>query len=334
MRFTELRLLYYLVPCLAAVLLFRWRRRRHFLGHPKLLHSRDWFRSGGRLVYLPLFFQWAALSLLLVAVLDPVLSFAEEKIQMRGLDIILVLDLSASMNQQLPINAAEAERLAKTDPFFARIGLNPSRLDAVKLAVKKFIKDRKNDRIGLVVFSSNAYVVSPMTLDYDYLTRYVDMMEFQTLIGEGMTAIGEGIHTAMGLLEKQNRERKGHSGDKLLVVLTDGENNYGRNPVDAVKSLKDKNYKIYLIGVDMPMSSMTRELIATVRSSGGNYYDVRNQQQLNHAYWQIGALEKGDFVITQYERSVPFYHQTVLAAFICLGAALSLRGFAYFTDLS
>ncbi len=334
MNFTRLDLLYYIVPILLLVLLFRWRRKRHFLGHPVLLQYQAGFSRSSRLVYLPLLFQWAALAFLMTAVLNPVLSFAEEQIQMRGLDIVLVLDLSASMNQALPVNAAEAARLAKMDPFFAKLGVNPSRLDAVKIAVKNFIRQRKNDRVGLVVFSSNAYVVSPMTLDYDYLTHYVDMLEFQTLIGEGMTAIGEGIYTASNLLVKQNKESRGQPGDKLLIVLTDGENNYGRNPIEAVQYLKEKHFKIYMIGVDVPLSSFTHNLISAIRSAGGNYYDVRNQQQLNHAYWEIGALEKGDFVVKQYQRSVPYYHQAVAASFVCLALALSLRGLSFFTDLS
>lgn len=334
MTFTHIELLYYFLPGLLLVLLIRWSRQKHFVAHSRLSQMQEHFTHLGRWVYLPIFLQWAALAALILAALNPILTFAEQQITIRGLDIILVVDLSASMQQALPVNAAEAKILAQSDAFFARRDKNPSRMDAVKLAVKNFIRHRQNDRLGLVVFSSNAYVVSPMTMDYDYLTQYVDMMDHRTLVGEGLTAIGEGIYTAVKLMFKQNENRKGKAGDRLFIVLTDGENNYGRSPVEAVHFCKEKGIKVYMVGVDVPVTQLTENLIYAIESAGGNYYDVRNQEQLDHAYWEIGALEKGDFAVKEYDRSVPLYHQAVLAAFICLSAALSLKGLSYFTELS
>jgi Ca-activated chloride channel family protein len=287
-----------------------------------------------RFVYLPKALQWLALGFLVLASLNPVLTFNEEQITLRGLDILLVVDLSSSMSQALPINADEAVKLARIDPFFADFGTNPSRMDAVKLAVKTFIRQRQSDRIGMVVFSSNSYVVSPMTLDYPYLTGYVEMMDYRTLVGEGMTAIGEGIYAGIDLVIRQNEKLKKNTGDKLLVVLTDGENNYGRSAIDAAKVATEKGFKIYLIGVDMPMSELTGRLIREVVSGGGAYYDVRNQEQLNDAYWEIGALEKGDFGVTEYQRGVPIFQHAVLACVVCLALALGLWGLPYFTNLS
>ena len=334
MTFTQLDLLYYIVPCFLLVLFVRWRGRNHFLSYSRLVEWQNYFSRAGKLVHLPLFLQWAAFGCLVVAVLNPLLSFAEEEIQFTGLDIVLTADLSASMQQALPADAVEAAKYAGKNPFFSPLGLNPSRLDAVKIAVKHFIRQRRNDRIGLVVFSSNAYVVSPMTLDYDYLIGYIDMMDHRTLVGEGMTAIGEGVYVGTSLVLKQNEGGQEDRGEQLLIVLTDGENNYGRNPIQAVEYAREKGLKIYLIGVDVPVTSFTQRLTAAVQSAGGKYYDVRNQEQLNDAYWEIGALERGEFVIKQYHRSVPFYHQTVFACVVCLALALSLRGFPYFTDLS
>jgi Ca-activated chloride channel family protein len=334
MKFTQLHLLYYLIPAVLVVLLVRWRRRHHYLSYSSLSQQRLNLSKVSKIVYLPVAFQWAALFFLLLAGLDPVLTFAEEEIQFRGLDIVLVVDLSSSMEQALPIDATEAEKYIEMDSFFAPSGKNPSRLDAVKMAVKDFVSQRRNDRIGLVVFSSNAYVVSPMTMDYDYLTGYIDMMEHRTLVGEGLTAIGEGVYLASSLIEKQNEDRQDGDGDKLLVILTDGENNYGRSPIRAVEKAAEKGFKLYLIGVDIPHTPLTTRLIGAIQYAQGAYYDVRNQEQLNSAYWEIGALEKGDFGVKEYHRSIPFYHQSVLASVLCLGLALGLRGFSYFTDLS
>ena len=334
MKFTQLDLLYYIVPCFLLVLFVRWRGRNHYLGYSRLVEWRNYFSRAGKLVYLPLFLQWAAFGCLLVAVLNPILSFAEQEIQFTGLDIVLTTDLSASMQQALPIDAVEAAKYVRKDSFFSPLGLNPSRLDAVKIAVKNFIRQRRNDRMGLVVFSSNAYVVSPMTLDYDYLSGYIDMMDHRTLVGEGMTPSARGVYVGTNLVLKQNEGGQEDSGDQLLIVLTDGENNYGRSPIQAVEYAREKGLKIYLIGVDVPSSSLTNRLIAAVKSAGGTYYDVRNQEQLNDAYWEIGALERGGVCRQQYHRSVPLYHQAVFACVVCLALALSLRGFSYFTDLS
>ena len=307
MKFTQLHLLYYLIPAVLVVLLVRWRRRHHYLSYSSLSQQRLNLSKVSKIVYLPVAFQWAALFFLL---------------------------LSSSMEQALPIDATEAEKYIEMDSFFAPSGKNPSRLDAVKMAVKDFVSQRRNDRIGLVVFSSNAYVVSPMTMDYDYLTGYIDMMEHRTLVGEGLTAIGEGVYLASSLIEKQNEDRQDGDGDKLLVILTDGENNYGRSPIRAVEKAAEKGFKLYLIGVDIPHTPLTTRLIGAIQYAQGAYYDVRNQEQLNSAYWEIGALEKGDFGVKEYHRSIPFYHQSVLASVLCLGLALGLRGFSYFTDLS
>ncbi|MBI4481692.1 MAG: VWA domain-containing protein [Acidobacteria bacterium] len=334
MSFTRLEFVYYIAPCFLVVILIRWKRTRHFLGYPRPLRAATGFSESAKGVYLPIYLQWVALVLLAVSVLNPVLSFAEREIHRQGLDIVLVSDLSASMQEALPVDAKEAERFARVSSFFAPLGTNPSRMDAVKVAVKDFIRQRRNDRIGLVVFSSNSYVVSPMTLDYESLFRYVDMMDHRTLIGEGMTAIGEGIHAGVRLIARQNEGRKGKKGDRLLIVLTDGENNYGRSPVEAVQYAAGEDCKIYLIGVDVPLGPLTRSLMAALQGAGGLYYDVRHQQQLNQAYWEIGALEKGEFTSRQYDRNVPFFHALVLISFGCLGTALALRGSAYFTDLS
>jgi Ca-activated chloride channel family protein len=334
MTFARLDLLYYIVPCVVVIVLLRWRRRSHYLGHSRLQQMWTGFSRAGKLVYLPAGLQWLALAFLVLAALNPVLTFNEQQITLRGLDIVLVVDLSSSMSQALPVDSMEAAKLARIDPFFADFGTNPSRMDAVKLAVKTFIKQRQSDRIGMVVFSSNAYVVSPMTLDYPYLAGYVEMMDYRTLVGEGMTAIGEGIYTGIDLVIRQNEKLTKNSGDKLLVVLTDGENNYGRSAIDAARVATEKGFKIYLIGVDMPMSDLTNRLIRAVYDGGGAYYDVRNQEQLNDAYWEIGALEKGDFGVTEYQRSVPVFQHAVLASIACLALALGLWGLPYFTNLS
>ncbi len=107
--------------------------------------------------------------------MDPVLPFAETEVRSHGLDIVIALDLSSSMEEQMEAPPSK------------------TRLEATKDAIKTFVGRRVDDRIGLVVFSDNAYVVSPLTFDHHYLLRYIDMVDNQILRGEGMTAIGEGL---------------------------------------------------------------------------------------------------------------------------------------------
>src|SRR5436853_388055 len=122
-------------------------------------------------------------------------------------------DLSASMQEQM------------SRPLPA------TRLDATKAAIKSFVARRIDDRIGLVVFSDNAYVVSPLTFDHRYLARYIDTVDHDSLRGEGMTAIGEGLALSNFLLA-----RAAVSGrrNKVIVVFTDGENTTGRDPLGAL----------------------------------------------------------------------------------------------------
>src|SRR5262249_56116695 len=96
-----------------------------------------------------------------------------------------------------------------------------------------FVQKRHGDRIGLIAFSENAYVVAPLTQDVAYLTKYLRMVDNKTLASEGQTAVGEGILTAINLAEQQ-RQGSGKSLSKTMLVLTDGAHNTGRDVFDAL----------------------------------------------------------------------------------------------------
>src|SRR5204863_916168 len=104
-----------------------------------------------------------------------------------------------------------------------------NRLTATKNAIETFIKRRRDDRIALVVFSDNAYVISPLTFDHDYVIRYIDLVDDQLLRGEGMTSIGDGLALANDLLERQSHGEQRRN--QVVVLFTDGENNHGRDPM-------------------------------------------------------------------------------------------------------
>src|SRR5205814_38820 len=141
-----------------------------------------------------------------------------------------------------------------------------TRLDATKDAIKSFVASRRDDRVALVVFSDNAYVISPLTFDHEYVIRYVDLIDDQLLRGEGMTAIGDGLALANYLLASASaRDRAvagarqnspGASGaaeprNRVVILFTDGENNKGRDPMEVLGESNAANIRVHMVGVDL-----------------------------------------------------------------------------------
>src|SRR5215471_19005388 len=122
-----------------------------------------------------------------------------------------------------------------------------TRLDATKAAIKTLVRLRRDDRLGLVVFSDHAYVISPLTFDHDYLLRYIDMVDDQLLRGEGMTAIGDGLALSDYLLARQSRAAGRRN--QVVVLFTDGESNMGRDPLDVMKEADAANIRVHMVGL-------------------------------------------------------------------------------------
>lgn len=329
MSFQRLGHLYWLVPVLVLLLLFKLlrRRRRNYFAHPLLFYLRGRLRPVLPLVHLPKLLEYVALGSLLIAALDPVLPSADHLAMKQGLDILLILDLSSSMQEPIDPRGAWLRR---------RLGIiahEKTRLDAVKDEIVSFVHKRQSDRIGIVVFSENGYVVAPMTVDTNYLTQYLRMVDGKTLASEGQTAIGEGILTALQLAEQQSRGKGGSKG-RLLIVLTDGENNTGRDVYMAIRKATDAGFRIHFIGVDLEKARDAPQLIAAVRATGGNYYDVRNAQELQKAYLDIDRLERGTFFTRTRIAHVPNFYPFALAAVLLLSASIALRAIPYFVEIS
>ena len=257
-----------------------------------------------------------------VALMDPVLPYSEERIESRGVDIALVLDLSASMQEAMS-TAADASPLE-------------TRLEVTTKALSDFIARRPDDRIGLLVFSDNAYVLSPLTLDHASLQRHVSMIDAKTIEGEGMTAIGEGVALASALLTRQTVS--GEPRERVILVLTDGENTAGREPVSAVSEAFDAGAQLYLVGVDLEDEIKQRpqvlRLVRTVEARGGRYFTADSAGQLEEVARAVDALERGVLASTRYIYNAPAFESftAVALGFIC--AAFLLRCLPYFVDLT
>jgi Ca-activated chloride channel family protein len=208
-------------------------------------------------------------------------------------------------------------------------------MDVIKSALKEFVSLRSGDRIGLVVFSEQAYVISPLTTDYDYLDHYIDLLDAQTLAGEGYTAIGEGIAAALSLLDFQgvNDGRQG-----IVIVCTDGENNFGRDPIGMMAALEEAGHRGYLVGLDLPEYIVQRvevqELVRTFEATGGQYYDAGSADQLSLAYQDMSALESTRLKLGTRSEEQPVYHLFLAAALACLLSAVVLRTLPWFVSLT
>ena len=263
-----------------------------------------------------------ALASFVVALARPQLGRSESKVKTEGIDIVLVVDISGSMQAM----------------DYEKHGQRASRIDAVKDVVRQFVRARPNDRIGLVVFGSRAYVASPLTLDHDWLDRNLDRIRIGLV--EGNTAIGAGIGTAV------NRLRDTRAKSKVIVLLTDGGENV-RNPpaLEAAQAAREFNVRVYTIGAGsqglapMPLydaagnlrgtrmiqADLDENLLKQIASlTGGQYFRAADTESLKKTYSQIDAMEKQQvetLVFEQWQELFPWFLGPGLG-FVLLGLAL------------
>jgi len=173
-----------------------------------------------RLRDLPVILRLLAVVLLAVTLARPQTSRATGDLELEGIDIVIALDVSGSMQE--------------TD-------LVPNRLDAAKMVIERFVKRRPNDRLGLVVFGRDAYTHVPLTLDHGTFLRMLNELQIGVIDGRG-TAIGNGIGVSL------NRLRHSDAKSKVIIVLTDGDNNAGNiSPVQAARFAQTLGVKVYTI---------------------------------------------------------------------------------------
>lgn len=313
-----------IVPASLLVLVVRalWRRRRYVsLPTAHLLPPQSYRPSIVR--RLPLAFGLAGIAATAVALAEPVVPHSTADLQSLGIDIVLVLDLSSSMNTEMGgSNSPDGPK-------------GPTRLDRTKAALRAFINSRHGDRLGMVVFSNYAYVVSPLTLDREYLLRYLDIVDNQILRNEAMTAIGDGIDMAAFLLNKQTSDSR---RSKVIIVFTDGERNYGRDPMESLAEANAANIRVHLVGVDLDEQIKERPtvqaLISAVRGYGGRYYEADTMRELRTAYSELDTLEKSLVVNQTHVANEPVYHWFALAAVALVGMALAVNAIPFFNEMT
>lgn len=220
----------------------------------------------------------ASLTFLILAMARPVSVLRDVKSDDKGIDIVLVMDLSGSMRAVLDADPRDLPG----NPHVPR-NKRLTRLDTAKIVVKDFIHRRRTDRIGVIVFGKAAYVLSPPTLDYHLLTQLVSKMTLDVIDGSA-TAIGDGVGSAVARL------RRSDAKSKVIIVLTDGESNAGMiAPTYAANLATQVGAKVYTIQIGNDDEVDVEEGTDLL----GNPHYVRHRYPVNPALLQAMAKETG-----------------------------------------
>src|SRR5713226_4582919 len=320
MRFLGPELAWWLTGALAVLFVVRWRVRRGFAASTTVSRLASAVYRASIVRRLPLAVLAIGLALIGIALMEPVLPSADTEVQSRGLDIVMLLDLSSSMQEQMerirPSRDMARLTFTSQDSMTTRVH-GKTRLDATKDAITSFVMRRRDDRIALIVFSDNAYVVSPLTFDHGHLLRYIDMVDDRILRGEGMTAIGDGLALANYLLARQaGSDRR----NQVIVLFTDGENNRGRDPADVLAESNAANIRVHFVGVDLEdeirNKAQVQKLLQAVRRYGGRYFNANTIRDLDAASRTIDSLEKGALVGKVRLHDTPVYQWFALPALV------------------
>ncbi|MDO8368712.1 MAG: VWA domain-containing protein [Saprospiraceae bacterium] len=255
--------------------------------------------------------RWLALALLVLAMARPQRKWEEEKIKADALDIVLSLDISPSMLSR---------------------DFEPDRLSVAKRVAAEFVAKRPHDRIGLVAFSAEAFTQCPLTTDRRVVQTFINELAVGRL--EDGTAIGMGLATAV------NRLKDSPSRSKIVVLLTDGENNSGYiAPLKAAEIAQTLGIRVYTVGIGTEgvvmspaqrnsdgsysfaprfMKFDTQLLEEIAAATGGKFYRAFSERDLEAIYAEIDRLEKTKIEISTVRRTTDYFHWFIGVAVVLL----------------
>lgn len=265
-----------------------------------------------------------ALSAIIVALARPQSTDVTNKTRKsRGIDIVMAIDVSGSM-------------LARD--------LKPNRLEALKNVASEFVADRPNDRIGIVVYASEAYTKTPVTSDKGVVLDAIKSIKYDRVIQDG-TAIGVGLATAV------NRIKDSDAKSKVIILLTDGVNNSGFiDPRMAAEIAKEYGIKVYTIGIgtngmaEFPASiapngqfnyqmmkvEIDEDLMKEIaKATDGVYFRATDNKSLEKIYDEIDELETSEVEELRFFNYDDKFRSLVILSFILLGIELILRKTLY-----
>ena len=275
-------------------------------------------RIGGVVWLLPII----AAALMIVGLARPQRTHSRTEVTANGIDIVLGLDVSGSM-QALDFTVDD---------------YRVNRIAVVKSVVSKFIDERPNDRIGLIAFAASPYIVSPLTLDHNWLLQNLERINVG--IGDDGTAIGSAIAAAV------NHLRTTTAKSKVVILLTDGVNNSGKiSPLAAAEAARALGVKVYTIGVGVRgkvpipvrdeagknhvvMANVDideKTLHAVASETGGLFYRATDTDSLQKIYEQINHYETSAQAVQKFEHVEELYRWPLFPSLGLLGLGVILQ---------
>jgi Ca-activated chloride channel family protein len=286
------------------------------------LARRTRSRIGGIVWLLPI----VAAALIIAGLARPQRTQSQTTVTANGIDIVLALDISGSMQAlDFKVDNTRVNRIA-----------------VVKSVVSKFIDERPNDRIGLIAFAGAPYIVSPLTLDHDWLQQNLERINVGA--GDDGTAIGSAIAAAV------NHLRGTIAKSRVVILLTDGVNNTGKiPPLAAAEAARALGVKVYTIGVGVrgkapiPLRDAAGNihvimayvdvdeatLQAVASDTGGQFYRATDTDSLQKIYEQINRYETSAQSVEKFEQVEELYKWALLPALSLLGLSVLLQHTMY-----
>ena len=314
----EAFILLLLAPLIGIIYFFRIRNRYVTIKLSSLQAIQGTPSWRGKFQPLLTILRFLVFIMLIIALARPKKAMQEEKVNAEGIDIFLVMDLSLSMLAQ---------------------DFKPNRLEVSKRIASEFVDRRKYDRIGLAVFAGEAFTQCPLTTDHRILKEFLSGIQYGIL--EDGTAIGMGLATAV------NRIKDGEAKSKVVILLTDGENNSGYiQPMTATEIAEEFSVKVYTIGIGsdgkalmpsqvfgngqfrfgMAKVDFDEDLLKKIAQlTGGKYYRAKSVESLERIYAEIDQLEKTELEITSIKREIEAFHIFAFLGLFLLGLEILLR---------
>ncbi|WOO43603.1 vWA domain-containing protein [Rubellicoccus peritrichatus] len=238
--------------------------------------------------------RWLVAILVIVALAQPRTEQSSDKQQKYGIDVALVCDISPSMEYR----------------DFILDGKQVTRLEALTNAVDDFVQARPEDRTGMVGFAGNVYLLSPLTLDANWLPEIL-----KEVVPQGGTAIGEGMFGGIELLKNSQEE------SRVMIVVSDGGNNSGRSPLDAAEYARKKGIRIHTLSIIstrelLKMKSEENLMKQVSHTTGGQHFTASDSSALAGIYRQIDQMEKSRIEQKQYRLFTQLFHWLAITALI------------------
>jgi len=306
-----------LIPMIAYYVFLQNRNRAEFRFSSVAASQGAEATIKAKLIHLPFVLRMLAVSLLIVVLARPQSTSSWQDVTTEGIDIVMAIDISGSMQAE---------------------DLKPNRLEASKKVAKTFIGNRPNDRLGLVIFAGESFTQCPLTTDHSVILNLFNDVK-SGMLQDG-TAIGMGLATSV------KRLKDSEAISKVVILLTDGDNNSGSiAPATAAEIGKEFGVRVYTIGVgtrgmapfpqvdpfgrtryvDMEVKINEELLTRIAEMTDGKYFRATDNESLEDVYKEIDELERSKIDVTEYRKRKEEFLPFAIAALLLLACEVLLK---------